>query len=249
MDAMLFAAGLGTRLRPLTDHTPKALIPVGGVPMLERVALRLIDAGADRLIINTFHLAGQVERFVEERGGWGVEVRISREYPEVLDTGGGLLSAATLFRGNAPFFAHNADIVSELPLEGMYREHCAGNALATLAVMDRRTGRRLLFDERGLFGRVDDAKDLRIEVREPEGPVQELAFGGVHVISPEFLELITETGVFSILDPYLRLAGEGHTIQPFRIDGALWLDIGKPDQLERARELVGHTQLNQEDGE
>lgn len=249
MDAMLFAAGLGTRLRPLTDHTPKALVPVGDTPMLERVARRLIDAGADRLIINTFHLAEQVERFVEERGGWGVEVRISREHPEILDTGGGLANASSLFRRDVPFFVHNADIVTDLSLPAMFTRHCADGALATLAVMERRTGRRLLFDARGLLGRVDDAKQLRIQVREPVGPVQELAFGGVHVISPEFLDLTTETGAFSILDPYLRLAGEGHEVRPFRIDGALWLDIGKPDQLERARDLVGGTELNQEDAE
>lgn len=246
VDAMLFAAGLGTRLRPLTDHTPKALIPVGGIPMLERVARRLIDAGADRLIVNTFYLAEQVERFIQGRAGWGVEVSAVREHPEILDTGGGLLNAATLFRRTAPFFVHNADIVTDLPLTAMYTAHCADRPLATLAVMERPSGRRLLFDRRGLLGRTDDAKGLRIQVRKAEGEVQELAFGGVHVISPEFLDLLSETGVFSILDPYLRLAGEGHTIRPFRIDGALWLDIGKPDQLEHARQLVGRTQPPEE---
>ena len=235
---MLFAAGLGTRLRPLTDHTPKALIDVGGVPMLEHVARRLVAAGADRLVINTFHLAEQVEHFVEERGGFGVETRISREQGEILDTGGGLLHAAPLFRRAAPFFVHNADILTDLPLDEMYQAHTRLQPLATLAVMQRSTGRRLLFDGQGLFGRVDDGKQLRIQVREPVGPVEELAFGGVHVVSPEIFGLMTERGVFSILDPYLRLAGEGNTIRPFRIDGCMWLDIGKPEQLEEARTLM-----------
>ncbi|CAN5332326.1 nucleotidyltransferase family protein [soil metagenome] len=235
---MLFAAGLGTRLRPLTDHTPKALIDVGGVPMLEHVARRLVAAGADRLVINTFHLADQVERFVEERNGFGVETRISREEGEILDTGGGLLQAAPHFRQSAPFFVHNADILTDLPLDEMYQAHAEHQPLATLAVMQRSTGRRLLFDTQGLFGRVDDDKGLRIQVREAVGPVEELAFGGIHVVSPDIFGLMTERGVFSILDPYLRLAGEGHTIRPFRIDGCMWLDIGKPEQLEVARTLM-----------
>ncbi|CAN5677871.1 nucleotidyltransferase family protein [soil metagenome] len=235
---MLFAAGLGTRLRPLTDHTPKALIDVGGVPMLEHVARRLVAAGADRLVINTFHLADQVERFVEERNGFGVETRISREEGEILDTGGGLLQAAPHFRQSAPFFVHNADILTDLPLGEMYQAHSRQAPLATLAVMQRSTGRRLLFDSEGLLGRVDDDKGLRIQVREAVGPVEELAFSGIHVVSPDIFGLMTERGVFSILDPYLRLAGEGHTIRPFRIDGCMWLDIGKPEQLEVARTLM-----------
>lgn len=234
MDAMLFAAGLGTRLRPLTDRIPKALVEVGGVPMLERVALRLVAAGADRLVINVHHHADQVERFVEARGGWGVEVFVSREEGEPLETGGGLLHAAPHLRRDAPFFAHNADIVTDLPLEAMYRTHGESGALATLAVMDRPTSRKLLFDDRGLLGRTDERQGLDLRSRPAEGPVRALAFAGVHVISPELLPGIAERGVFSILDPYLRLAGLGERILPFRVDDALWLDIGRPDQLEAA---------------
>ncbi len=238
MDAVLFAAGLGTRLRPLTDHTPKALVEVGGVPMLERVALRAIAAGADRLVVNVHHHAAQIERFVEERGGWGVEVRISREEAEPLETGGGLLQAASLLRRDAPFIVHNADIVTDLPLDEMYVAHAESGALATLAVMDRPTARKLLFDDRGLLGRTDERQGLDLRTRPAEGEVRALAFGGVHVISPEFPDLLTERGVFSILDPYLRLAGEGERILPFRVDGALWLDIGRPEQLEAANQRL-----------
>lgn len=231
---MLFAAGLGTRLRPLTDHTPKALVEVGGVPMLERVALRLIAAGADRLVVNVHHHAAQVERFVAERGGWGVEVVVSREEGEPFETGGGLLHAAPHLRRDAPFFAHNADIVTDLPLAEMYAAQRESGALAVLAVMDRPTTRKLLFDRRGLLGRTDERKGLDLRARPAEGEVRALAFAGVHVISPEILPRVTERGVFSILDPYLRLAGEGETILPFRVDDALWLDIGRPEQLEAA---------------
>jgi N-acetyl-alpha-D-muramate 1-phosphate uridylyltransferase len=233
---MLLAAGLGTRLRPLTDHTPKALLEVGGVPILEHIARRLIAAGADRLIINLHHLGEQIERYVAERGGWGVEVVFSREPEQPLETGGGVLHGQPLFRGDAPFFLHNTDILSDLDLRAMYEAHVATpDALATLAVMERATSRYLLFDDRGLFGRTDESKGLELRVREPVGKVQRLAFGGVHVVSPRIFSLITERGAFSILDPYLRLAGEGYPVLPYRTDGVRWLDIGKPEQLEDAR--------------
>lgn len=246
---MLLAAGLGSRLRPLTLHTPKALVPVGGVAMLERVARRLIAAGADRLIINTHHLGEQIETYVAERGGWGVEVRFSPEREALLDTGGGLLAAAPLFRGEQPTFLHNADILTDLPLGELYAAHlAAGDPLATLATMQRSSARALLFDDAGLLGRVDRGKGIDLRVRRACGEVRELAFAGVHVISPRLFDRIAERGVFSILDPYLRLAGEGERILPFAVDGAEWLDIGKPEQLERARQRVGEEPRNTASG-
>jgi NDP-sugar pyrophosphorylase family protein len=236
---MVLAAGLGTRLRPLTDHTPKALIDVGGVPMLERVARRLIEAGVDRLVINTHHLGEQIARYVEERGGFGVEAVISHEEGAPLETGGALVAAKELFRQDAPFFLHNADILTDLPLGELYAAHqAAGDPLATVAVMDRPTSRRLLFDDAGLLGRVDEGKGVDLRVRPAVGEVVALPFAGVHVISPRIFGLLTETGAFSILDPYLRLAGAGERVLPFRVDGRLWLDIGRPEQLEAARQAV-----------
>jgi NDP-sugar pyrophosphorylase family protein len=236
---MVLAAGLGTRLRPLTDHTPKALIDVGGVPMLERVARRLVEAGADRLIVNTHHLGEQIARYVEERGGLGVETVISHEEGEPLETGGALVAAESLFLRDAPFFLHNADILTDLPLHDMYGAHReAGDPLATVAVSERPTKRRLLFDEVGLLGRTDETKGLDLRVRPAVGEVTALPFAGVHVISPRIFGLLTERGAFSVLDPYLRLAAAGERVLPFRVDGALWLDIGRPDQLEAARRAV-----------
>jgi NDP-sugar pyrophosphorylase family protein len=236
---MVLAAGLGTRLRPLTDHTPKALIDVGGVPMLERVARRLVEAGADRLIVNTHHLGEQIARYVEERGGLGVETVISHEEGEPLETGGALVAAESLFLRDAPFFLHNADILTDLPLHEMYVAHReAGDPLATVAVSERPTKRRLLFDEVGLLGRTDETKGLDLRVRPAVGEVTALPFAGVHVISPRIFGLLTERGAFSVLDPYLRLAAAGERVLPFRVDGALWLDIGRPDQLEAARRAV-----------
>ena len=238
---MLFAAGLGTRLGALTQDIPKALVPIGGIPMLERVARRLIEAGVDRLIINTHHFGERIVEYVEGRDRFGVEVVFSHERDEPLETGGGLRQAAPLFRSGEPFFLHNADILSEIPLAQMYSQHLERRPLATLAVMTRETSRRLLFDDLGLLGRVDDGRGVRIEARDAEGEVRERAFAGIHVVSPELLPRIHETGVFSILDPYLRLAGEGLRVEPFESDGYPWIDIGKPEQLEAARSWLEGT--------
>lgn len=231
---MIFAAGLGTRLGALTRGGPKALVPVGGVPMLERIALRLVSAGAERLIINTHHFAEKVVEFAHSRGDFGVEVVFSHEIEAPLETGGGLMAASKLFRAEAPIILHNVDVFSEIPLEPMYAHHVASGRLATLAVMERATSRRLLFDDQGLLGRVDDRKGLRIESRPARGAVRERAFAGIHVVSPELLSLIVESGTFSILDPYIRLAAEGYRIDPYDVAGHAWVDIGKPDQLETA---------------
>lgn len=236
---MIFAAGLGTRLRPLTHHIPKALVPVAGVPVLERAARRLVAAGADRLVINVHWFADRIERFVEEREGFGVDVRISREDEVPLETGGGLLRAAErgCFRGDAPFFLHNADVVTDLSLEDLYEEHLRSGALVTLAVMRRHSSRDLLFDDDGLCGHTDREGQTRF-ARPARGEATALGFAGVHVASPELLARIEERGVFSIIWPYLRLASEGARILPFRVDGSLWLDIGTAERLEEATKAL-----------
>jgi NDP-sugar pyrophosphorylase family protein len=235
---MILAAGLGSRLRPLTDRTPKPLLEVGGVTILERVARRLIAAGADRLIVNASHLAEQVEAFLKAKDGFGAEWHLSLEREPPLETGGAILHARGFFRADAPFFLHNGDILTDLPLGDLYAAQLRDHPLATVAVMRRDTTRTLLFDERGLLGRTDRTRDLDLRVRPAEGEVQELGFAGVHVISPRIFELLTERGAFSILGPYLRLAGEGEVIRPFRVDGCRWTDIGRPEQLRAAREAA-----------
>ncbi len=245
---MILAAGMGTRLRPLTETTPKALVTVAGVPMLERIARRLIDAGADRLIVNIHHHADQVRKFIDERDGFGVDTRISEEATAPLETGGGLLRARDLFRGDAPFFLHNVDVVTDAPLAAMYRAHLALNALATLAVSDRASNRRLRFDDAGLQARVDRGTGREEVARPLTGRGQEWAFAGIHVISSRLFDLIEETGAFSILEPYLRLAGAGHRIAHFDIGSSLWLEVGDPDRLKRARRIMDERERPHEGG-
>lgn len=247
MDGMILAAGLGTRLRPLTDETPKALIRVGGVPMLERVARRLIDAGVDRLVVNVHHHAHQVVDFIEGRGGFGVDVRISHEYNRPLETGGGLLHAREHFRGDRPFLLHNVDVICDADLGDMVAAHEDTGALATLAVQERVASRFLRFDDDGLQARVDERDGGSVDTARPvHGTVRDRAFAGIHVISPEIFDLLIEDGSFSIIEPYLRLAGAGHRIRPYDITGALWLEVGDPDRLERARRFLRRADHDEE---
>ena len=239
MDALIFAAGHGTRLRPLTDRMPKALVEVGGISMLERTARRLIEAGVDRLIINTHAFAEQIHAFVQAQDGFGVDVRISHEREALLETGGGLLAARPHFRSGAPFFLHNADVYTDLDLERLRHAHEQEDALVTLATMQRPSTRGLLFDEAGLAGRVNDEADGEVLVRNPQGTPQRLAFACVHVAGPALLAAITETGRFGIFEPYLRLAAAGRRIGAHRVDGCRWIDIGRPAQLEEARRMAG----------
>lgn len=233
---MILAAGLGTRLRPLTDDRPKALVEVAGVPMLERVARALIDAGVGRLIVNVHHHAGMIERFVRERDGFGVEVRISREEgPAPLETGGGLLAAAGHFESGEPFFLHNVDVISDLDLPAMYARHLEFPCLATLAASRRETSRPLLVDDRGVFGVADRRSGWRREARRAGTGARESGFAGIHVVSPRIFPLLTEQGTFSIIDAYMRLIADGHRISVFDIGETEWHEVGTPRRLERAR--------------
>lgn len=235
---MILAAGLGTRLRPLTDHTPKALVEIGGVTILERIARRLVAAGADRLIVNAHHHADQIERSAARLSReLGVDVLVSPEEKEPLDTGGGLAHAEPLFRKGGPFFLHNGDIVTEIDLAALYRAHCPAH-LATLAVARRDSSRNLLFDDQGLYGWENVATGEGMRCREVVGVAARWPFSGIHVISPRIFERISEKGSFSIVAVYLRLAAEGERIPPWDAGDALWLEIGSPPRLEAARRAL-----------
>lgn len=236
MDAMILAAGLGTRLRPLTYETPKALVEVGGVAMLDRVARRLVAAGADRIVVNVSPHADRIRAHIRDRDGWGVDVRVSEEPDGPLETGGGLRKAAPLFRGDRPILVHNADILTDLDLVALHDAH-DDDALATLAVRSPETDRYLLFDETGLLGYAYDGEETL--ARPVVGERRRRDFTGVQVISPRLLELMEETGKFSIFTPYMRLIGRGERVAAHETNGARWSDIGTHEQLAEAREAWG----------
>jgi mannose-1-phosphate guanylyltransferase len=237
MKAMVLAAGLGTRLRPLTDDRPKALVEVGGRTQLELTLTRLREFGVREVIVNVHHFAHMVVEYLAAKQNFDMRIEVSRE-DVLLDTGGGLKQAAWFFLDGSrdePFLLHNVDVLSDIDLAAMVRFHREQQALATLAVQVRKSSRYLLFDERlQLCGRRFERED-RTEMARPSADLQALAFCGIHVISPRLLEMITEDGTFSIIETYLRLAGQDERIVAFRADESYWRDLGTVESLEQAQ--------------
>jgi NDP-sugar pyrophosphorylase family protein len=239
MKAMILAAGLGTRLRPLTDDRPKALVEVAGCTLLEISIARLREFGVSEVIVNAHHFAGMIADYLRGKNNFGIRIEISQE-ASLLDTGGGLKQAAWFFCEDGPaappFILHNVDVISAIDLRRMLDRHAQSRALATLAVQQRETSRYLLFDEQmRLCGR-RLVKEQKTELARPSSQLQELAFSGIHVISPRLLGMMSEEGAFSIIQSYLRLAGEGESIMAYRADGDYWRDLGKPESIARAAE-------------
>lgn len=238
---MIFAAGLGTRLRPLTNDRPKALVEIGGHPLLYWAIHRLRSAGYTSLVINIHHFADRMMDYLASQD-WGVEVLISDEREQVLETGGGLKKARELLQTDAPILIHNVDVLSEVDLGDMRQRHLESGALATLAMKDRPSSRNLLFDAQHQLcaWRHNRSGELRM-AREPEGALTALAFSGIHLIEPRLLDLLSETGKFSIIDSYLRLAAS-ERIQAYRHDEQWWLDVGKPEALPLAeKKMTGYS--------
>jgi mannose-1-phosphate guanylyltransferase len=237
MKAMILAAGLGTRLRPLTDNLPKALVEINGRTLLEITLERLQSFGIREVIVNVHHHAEKIIEYLKTKNNLGMQIAISREDDLLLDTGGGLKKAAWFFLENNPdnpFLLHNVDVLSTIDLRKMVEAHTEKSALATLAVQERKSSRQLLFDENGLLCGRRKGTGSPDEIVRPSTTLQPLAFSGIHVISPRLLKLITEDGVFSIIDTYLRLAGSGEEISAFRADEYYWRDLGRPEDLVQA---------------
>ena len=230
MKAMVLAAGLGTRLQPLTDDRPKALVEVAGRTLLEITLTRLRDFGVREVIVNTHHFAEMIPAYLKEQDNFGMRIVVSHE-DVLLDTGGGLKKAAWFFleddHSGDPFLLHNVDVISTIDLGRMVQFHLQKSALATIAVQDRKTSRPLLFDR-------DDLLRARANTTAPVEGMQPLAFAGIHVLSPRIFSLFNETGAFSIIDAYLRLSARGERIIAFRADEYKWRDLGRPESIAAA---------------
>jgi NDP-sugar pyrophosphorylase family protein len=236
MKAMVLAAGLGTRLRPLTNERPKALVEVGGRTLLEIALARLRRFGITDVIVNAHHFAGMIQTYLQSRDNFGLNIQVSLEN-ELLDTGGGVKKAAPFFLRDAadtPFLLHNVDVISDIDFGKMLASHQERGALATLAVQGRKTSRYLLFDGNSeLCGREQGPGKPVQMVRHVQVP-RRLAFCGIHVISPRFLRLMNEDGAFSIIEPYLRCASAGEQIVGFQADEYYWRDLGTTENLAQA---------------
>jgi mannose-1-phosphate guanylyltransferase len=238
MKAMILAAGLGTRLKPLTDTRPKALVELSGRTLLEITLTRLRTFGITEFIINVHHFADQVTGYLKSHNNFGLRIEISRE-ERLLDTGGGLKKAAWFFLEDPknldePFLLHNVDVISTIDFRAMLQFHTENHALATLAVQSRDSGRQLLFnDNNELCGR-RASRDQEPEIVRPSEHLHPLAFSGIHLISPRLLPLLTEDGIFSIIDSYLRLSAQSQKILAFRADQYYWRDLGRRANLAQA---------------
>ena len=242
MKAMVLAAGLGTRLRPITDNRPKALVEIAGRTLLEITLSRLRSFGIGEVIINVHHFADMILEYLKINDYFGMRIEISRE-EVLLDTGGGLKKAAYFFLEHSsgseePFVLHNVDVISTIDLRRMVQFHAENQALATLAVQDRETTRYLLFDEQLQLCGWRSGRDQKTELVRSSQQAQALAFSGIHVISPRLFAMMIEEGVFSIITSYLRLAAQGEKILAFRADEYYWRDLGRPaDLVQAARDL------------
>lgn len=240
MKALLFAAGLGTRLKTYTQDKPKALVTLAGKPLLHHAIEHLKEFGITDITVNVFHFADQVIDFISAQNSFGIKINISDEREQLLDTGGGLKKAAEFLKGNEPVLIYNVDVISNLNLFELLNYHRQNKALATLVVRNRATSRYLMFDESlQLTGwkNFSNGESIisRAESFETSNP---MAFSGIHLIQPEIFDLITEEGKFPIMDLYLRLA-KVHKIIGYPDQSELWMDLGKPEQLLVAEQMLG----------
>ena len=237
MQALIFAAGLGTRLRPLTNDRPKALVTVGGRPLLGIVLRRLARQGFERAVVNVHHFADQVIAYIQEQD-FGLEVLVSDERELLLDTGGGLRHAQPLL-GESPFLIHNVDILTDLDYADL-RAACAesGNTVAALAIRQRDTSRYLLFDDQLRLAGWRNAKSGEQIVKRKTNRLSDWAYSGIGWFEPDIFHYLPPAGeVASLIPALLAAAADGRVIgRPH--DQDYWLDVGKPAALRRAEEWL-----------
>lgn len=233
MDGMIFAAGLGTRLRPLTDDRPKALVELNGKPLLEHVILKMKEAGVGRVVVNVHHYAGMIENFLASRNNFGMDVVVSDERDGLLDTGGGLLKAARLFRRGELVLIHNVDILSDLCLNELFEAHEAARNYVTLVTRPSQGERVLKFDTEGIFRGWENKQTGEQKIVDKKFfQSKDYSFCGIQVISPDFLENFVYSGVFSIIDEYIARA-KSKTLRMYPYAGR-FMDLGTPEAIAEA---------------
>lgn len=223
---MILAAGLGTRLKPLTDNKPKALVEVGGHAMLDLAIRYLIKYGIEEIIINVHHLAGQIELFVRDKRYYGISIEFSDERQELLDTGGGIKHASWFLKGDAPFLVMAVDVLTDLNLHEMIRYHRQQQSLVTLAVKDRPTTRKLLFDDNMRLSGWKNNVTGELKGITSEQGYTGLGFSVIHILDPAIFDIMHEAGAFSIIDVYLRIM-KSEKIMGFRHDETDWMEFGR----------------------
>lgn len=234
MKALIFAAGLGTRLRPLTNDKPKAMVDLKGKPLLQHVIEKLIENGFDEIIVNVHHFADLIIDFLKSKNNFGIRIEISDERDFLLDTGGGLKKAQHFFDDGKPFLVHNVDILSEIDLKELYQKQLNSTAIATLAVKNRNTSRYLLFDKNEKLSGWINEKTQETKPKDFDiSAFQKWAFSGIQVIDPKIFQFIHQTGKFSIIEIYLDLM-QKETIQAYPHDSVFLMDLGKPENLQAA---------------
>ncbi|MBQ0160296.1 MAG: nucleotidyltransferase family protein [Bacteroidales bacterium] len=235
MQAFILAAGLGTRLKPITDNRPKALVEVQGITLLQHTIDNLKRQGISHIVVNVHHHAAMVKEFILNHS-WGIPVVISDESDLLLDTGGGLKKAAPLFLENEPILIHNVDILSRTNFAELLNHHTDSMSLATLVTSQRKTSRYLLFHNQQLMGWNNQKTDEFLWVNDRVDIYQELAFDGIALIEPHLIDLLPAADhPYSIIPAYLKIAKK-HRISYFEIPQEDWIDVGKHETLNQAQQ-------------
>lgn len=235
MKAMIFAAGMGTRLKPYTDNLPKALVEINGKPMLFHAINKLLKYGFDDIIVNVHHFSEKIITYINN-SEFAKYITISDESEELLDTGGGLLKASNLLKGNDSFLVYNVDVISNINLTKLYQYHIKSNSLATLAVKDRNSSRKLLFDENLILcGRKDEKNNNKQVYKNPQ-QINEYAFSGIHIINTEIFSKIKLHGTFPIMKVYMELC-QSENISAYVHNDDFWMDLGTANNVETANKM------------
>ena len=227
---MILAAGLGTRLKPITDSMPKALVEINGKTLLEHSIDHLKINGIKEVIVNVHHFPDQIIEFLEKKKNFGLKIEVSDERDELLDTGGGVKKASWFFEGGGPFVVRNVDVLSDIDLGAMLSFHKKQRPLATLAVRNRETSRYLLFNERSeMVGWTNISSGEKKLSRKDFKRIHPLAFSGIQIFSPSIIPLMNEEGRFSLINMYLRLCRENR-ICAYTDNDSFWFDAGKREE-------------------